>query len=240
MLSKELNVSALKDTLEGADLSIKLHSLIVLYIMQNNDRLEKYPDYAESITFDDYNRMSIQPISEDAMRIIRNTGDMAKEKNQLFFGNQIPNGLLWVDTIEHTLLWSAASRKVKANSTLEGWEGIIHWPEILFHYKNKELYAFAINGKNLHVLSIPHYENKNGWICLGEYKESLDVTELIKNLEYSFYNNGFSSWSHSDAGEIEQKEIKKLYFDDEKWNAKKFKKLPLWTETLSDYIKSII
>jgi hypothetical protein len=181
-------------------------------------------------------------MKESALRQIRTIKEVSADTNTLYFDDVIPKSLVYVNHADHILVWRNESETYKVNSCIDDWpETEILYPEILFTLNNDVLTAFAIDkNENLYYLGIPHYSNKTGYVCVGNFKKSLSAIDMMKSAQQAFYRNKYRSWTHSDNGDKRKKVIQELYYDKKPWQQEKIKKLKPLNKTIRQYVQSII
>lgn len=213
---------------------MKLKSMIAVYATSDYEN----STYVEKILFSDNGKMvSIKPVTDDDLKGIRNVKDIAEDKNIYFLSGPIPSNLVYISNYKKLLVWKVPERKVKVNSKMKDWKGELLFPQMLMILENDNLKAYGLHEDMLYDLMIPHYGK--GHVCTGYSNDFLEVTEVMKAVEYAFYHFRYSSWTHSDIDDDEKVKICNLYKKTKKWGKREFNKLEE-TNSLSQLLSSII
>ena len=148
-------LKGLKETLNLGIKHLQLKSLIALYYGYSEN------NYAEVINFDESGIMTVRPFTEDSIGPLRSMAYSAKEKGVFFFDGIIPSTMLYISTIQKTLVWKVPRSVRKINSRLDTFPaGEMTYPDMVFMIKESNLYAWAHEGDNLYMLCLPNYDNK--------------------------------------------------------------------------------
>jgi hypothetical protein len=230
--------------LSRANISLELESFIALYKTTSDWSTVDVHNYAEVIKFQKNGEILISPVTENALKQLKSLKDLAIEYKAHYFEQEIPKSLIYVNTITGDCLWRVPECVIKINSTLECFSGKMSFPDIILMFKKQELYAYGEFKNQLYCLDLPHYENKNQWVCLGEVKgieKELSINKIINMVTAAWKDNNYNSLSHTDKDEDVLVKLWDLTYKnvDEPWNNKKFKHLKKCQLTIADLIKSI-
>jgi hypothetical protein len=66
---------------------------------------------------------------------------------------------------------------------MKDWKGELLFPQMLMILENDNLKAYGLHEDMLYDLMIPHYGK--GHVCTGYSNDFLDVTEVMKVVEYA-------------------------------------------------------
>lgn len=240
---KNISYQSLKDSLESANVSLELDYLIAVYrVNAPNFDIVNIPGYAEIVRINK-NDIQISPITNKFLAPLRDMKYYAKQEKRVYFKDTIPPSLIYVNTLTGDMIWKMPAKKYKLNSTIVDFCGEANFPDLIAMVRNHELYVYAFNPESnyLYVLSIPHYEDENGWVCLGQVKKSFEIEEMISNYNHAWEKNAYSNMSHTTEDEGYYKELwSNTYFNSDPWDSNKFKHLEKCQETIQSLKESII